>query len=57
MGAGYHSLHHSLYKDNYGQFFILFGACHIACTRVTSNISLRLVINVAFCRSHASFGT
>lgn len=28
MGAGYHTLHHSLYKDNYGQFFILFDYLH-----------------------------
>ena len=28
MGAGYHTLHHTTYRDNYGQFF---GACWRMC--------------------------
>jgi len=28
MGAGYHTLHHTTYKDNYGQFFVFFDWVH-----------------------------
>ena len=28
MGAGYHTLHHTLYRDNYGQCFIFFDWIH-----------------------------
>lgn len=28
MGAGYHTLHHTLYRDNYGQFFVFFDWVH-----------------------------
>jgi Delta7-sterol 5-desaturase len=28
MGAGYHTYHHTAYKDNYGQFFVLFDWLH-----------------------------
>ena len=28
MGAGYHTLHHTTYRDNYGQFFVFFDWVH-----------------------------
>lgn len=28
MGAGYHTIHHTTYKHNYGQFFTLMDALH-----------------------------